>query len=199
MKLKCLDDKTRDFELVRDKLTRFGFDPVLLDNDDGLISTSFPPDAGVINTLKSAMDGITPPTHIYHWSKRSKKINPISTPFNSFFDGVEWLAFLPSIEVDKETSLSGKLDSVSWVARFLTKVFRSGSGVKDKSSFRTMIFGENIDKFQFNYGYKCLGIHYIEKAKDDFLLLRDEAESVIAVHPSLIGYTNKVMICSEVD
>jgi hypothetical protein len=197
MKLKCVDQNDRDFELVRDKLVRFGFDPVLLDNDDSLISTSFPTDTGVVNTLKLAMDGITPPTYIYHWSKRSKKINPTSIPFNSFFDGVEWLAFLPSIEVDKETSLSGKLDSVSWVARFLTKVFRLVSGVKDRSSFRTMIFGENTNKFQFNYGYKFLGIHYIENAKDDFLLLRDEAESVIAVHPSLIGYTNKVLICSD--
>jgi hypothetical protein len=85
------------------------------------------------------------------------------------------------------------------VARLLTKIFRLSSGVKDKSSFRTMIFGENISNFQFNHGYAFLGIHYIEKAKDDFLLLRNEDGSVVAFHPSLIGYTNKVLICSEPD
>lgn len=197
MELSCVDKNTRNFELVRDKLTRLGFDPVLLDKDDSLISTSLPPNTGVIKALRLALDGVNLPSYIYHWSKRSKKINPVSIPFNSFFDGVEWLAFLPSIEVDKETSLSGKLDTISWIARSLTKIFRSGSGIKDKSSFRTMIFGENIDDFQFNYGYKFLGIHYIQQAKDDFLLLRDQNESIIAVHPSLIGYTNKVLICSK--
>lgn len=41
MKFECLDGQTRDFELVRDKLIRFGFDPVLLDRDDNQISTHF--------------------------------------------------------------------------------------------------------------------------------------------------------------
>ena len=199
MRFPCIDQKDRDFELVRDKLVRFGFDPVLLDNDDGLISTSLPPNTGVVEALKLAKDGINLPSYIYHWSKRSKKINPVSIPFDSLLSKVEWLVFLPSIEVDKETSLFGKHNLLSWSARVLTKLFRLGSGAKDRSSFRTMIFGENIDKFQFNYGYKVLGLQYIEKAREEFLLLRDTKESVIAVHPSLLGYTNKVMICSESD
>lgn len=199
MRFPCIDQKDRDFELVRDKLVRFGFDPVLLDKDDGQISTSLPPSTGFIEAVKLARDGITLPSYIYHWSKRSKKINPISIPYQSLIDDVDWLVFLPSIEVDKETSLFGKHDSTTWLARAITKIFRLSSGKTDKSSFRTMIFGENIDKFQFNYGYKVLGLQYIEKAREEFLLLRDTEESVIAVHPSLLGYTNKVMICSDLD
>jgi len=195
MKLPCTDDSVRDFELIQNKLIRFGFDPVLLNKDDGQISTSLPPNTGFIEAVRLARDGINLPTYIYHWSKRSKKINPISIPFNSLLEEVGWLAFLPSIEVDKETSLFGKIDSITWLARAFSKISRSGFRTKDKSTFRTMIFGENIHAFRFNYGYKVLGLQYIEKAKEEFLLLRDIDESVIAVHPLLLGYTNKVMIC----
>lgn len=197
MKFECTDGETRDFELVQDKLIRFGFDPVLLDKDDGQISTSLPPNTGFIEAVKLARDGITLPSYIYHWSKRSKKINPISIPYQSLIDDVDWLVFLPSIEVDKETSLFGKQDSTTWLARAISKIFRVSSGKADKSSFRTMIFGENIDAFRFNYGYKVLGLQYIEKAREDFLLLGDGKDSVIAVLPSLLGYTNKVMISTK--
>lgn len=194
MKFQCIDGESREFELLRDKLIRVGFDPVLLDNDDGLISTSLPPNTSLFEALRFARDGINLPSYIYHWSKRSKKINPISIPLNTLLNDAEWLAFLPSIEVDKETSLFGKHDLLTWSSRLLTKVFRISSRVKDSSSFRKMIFGENIDKFQFNCGYRILGLQTIEKAREEFLLLRDSDESVIAIHPSLLGYTNKVMI-----
>lgn len=197
MKFECLDGQTRDFELVRDKLIRFGFDPVLLDRDDNQISTSLPPNTGVIEAIKLARDGITLPSYIYHWSKRSKKINPISIPYQSLIGDINWLVFLPSIEVDQETSLHGKLDSSTWLARAVSKIYRSVSGTRDKPAFRAMIFGENIDKFRFNFGYKVLGLHYIEKAREDFLLLGDGDDSVIAVLPSLLGFTNKVMISAN--
>jgi hypothetical protein len=64
---------------------------------------------------------------------------------------------------------------------------------KDQPSFRTMIFGLNTSKFKFNHGYKVLGLNYIESAKEYFLVLSDDEAAPILVHPSLLGYTNKVL------
>lgn len=199
MKLQCVDGNVRDFEFVRDRLLRFGFDPTLLDKDQSLISISLPPNTGVFEAIKLARAGINLPAYIFHWSKKSKRINPVSVSFVKFFDGVGMLAFLPSIEVEKETSLFGNIDLITWIARVFTKIFRIGLGEKDKSTFRTLIYGDNSENIQFNYGYKVLGVHYIEKANDYFLLISDQTDSVHAVSLSVIGFTNKVLISSNND
>ncbi len=193
MKIKCVDGESRDFYFIRDRLLRFGFDPVLLDKDDNIISLSIPPNIGIIEALRLTVDGAIFPLYIYHWSKKNKKINPVSMPLESILEDVKWLSFLPSIEIDKETSLHGRQDALTSFTRFLTKIFRLVLNRKDQPSFRTMIFGLNTSKFKFNYGYKVLGLDYIESAKEYFLVLSDDEVGPILVHPSLLGYTNKVL------
>jgi hypothetical protein len=196
MKFDCVDNETREFELVQDKLIRHGFDPVLLERDEGQISISTPPNTTFWDAVKLARQGIQLPSYIYHWSRRSKRINPVSFSIEAMFNDVRWISFLPSIEVEKETSLFGRIGFLTFVSRGITKFVRLQSLTKDIPVFRTMIFGQNVEKFKFNYGYRVIGIHRIGKNDDEFLLVRDEEESTIAISPSLIGFTNKVMISS---
>lgn len=194
MRLKCVDGNERKFEFIREKLIRLGFDPNLLDRDENLVSTSLPPGTGFTKALELARNGINLPSHIFHYSRRSKKINPISTEFDTLLKSNEYLAFLPSIETEKETSLAGKMDPFTFIARLVTKIFRFGRDNQQKSIFQTQIFGENLDQFKFNHGYKITAHQWVEQAQDYFVLIKDENDQVLVIHPSLLCNTNKVMI-----
>ena len=175
-------------------MIRLGFDPNLLDRDENLVSTSLPPGTGFTKALELARSGINLPSYIFHYSRRSKKINPISTEFDTLLKSNEYLAFLPSIETEKETSLAGKMDPFTFIARLVTKIFRFGRDNQQKSIFQTQIFGENLDQFKFNHGYKITAHQWVEQAQDYFVLIKDENDQVLVIHPSLLCNTNKVMI-----
>jgi hypothetical protein len=194
MKLACVDGSEREFIPVRDKLIQIGFDPTLLDRDEQLVSTSIPPDMGFFQALKLAGSGTIVPSYIFHYSKKSKQLNPISIDFETFISSVTYVSFLPSIETEKETSTDGPMASLPFIARVLSKIFRKASNTSDRSIFQTQIFGENLSNFKFNYGYKVSAYQWVDKSKDFFLLIKDESDQYMAVHPSLLCVTNKVFI-----
>ena len=195
--LPCTDGQIRNFQYVEAKLVGLGFDPTLLREDQDLVSTDVPEGLNLWDAIKRARMGIIDPPHIKHYTKRSKTINPINVSFSHLLESVKHVAFLPSIETDREDSLHGPMDKLTWAARILHKFLRSNKDEPAKSIFKTKIFGHNLDSFKFNHGYEYVAFDYLEKAADWFAYLKDEQGQIMAIHPSLFCYINKVLISTD--
>jgi len=83
----------------------------MLDKDESLISYRHNPKTGLIGTLKNAFTGLghlnTPV--FQHYSRKYRKRNPVYIEITEIIKPGEWIAVTPSIQVDKDTSLTMRL------------------------------------------------------------------------------------------
>ena len=206
--MKFKDEQGVELEYIslQDRLIKAGFDKGMLDKDESLISYRHNPKTGLIGTLKNAFTGLghlnTPV--FQHYSRKYRKRNPVYIEITEIIKPGEWIAVTPSIQVDKDTSLSGKMDSLTFSARLFTKFVRLFTGRKDKTMVEsTYIFGRNSDDFKFSRGYYISSIQYYEGAGDYIVILKTNSsdedittENTFLALPDILGKTDAVYISS---
>ena len=191
---------------LQDRLIKAGFDKSMLDKDESLISYRHNPKTGLIGTLKNTFTGLghlnTPV--FQHYSRKYRKRNPVYIEITEIVKPGEWIAFTPSIQIDKDTSLSEKMDSLTFSARLFTKFVRVFTGRKDKSQLESaFIIGINSSDFKLSQGYYINSVQYYEEIGDFLIQLtttsNDETptlENTFAATPSILGKTDAVYIYS---
>jgi len=206
MKFKDEQGVELEYLSLQDRLIKAGFDKGMLDKDESLISYRHNPKTGLIGTLKNAFTGLghlnTPV--FQHYSRKYRKRNPVYIEITEIIKPGEWIAVTPSIQVDKDTSLSGKMDSLTFSARLFTKFVRLFTGRKDKTMVEsTYIFGRNSDDFKFSRGYYISSIQYYEGAGDYIVILKTNSsdedittENTFLALPDILGKTDAVYISS---
>ena len=206
MKFKDEQGVELEYLSLQDRLIKAGFDKSMLDKDESLISYRHNPKTGLIGTLKNTFTGLghlnTPV--FQHYSRKYRKRNPVYIEITEIIKPGEWIAVTPSIQVDKDTSLSGKMDSLTFSARLFTKFVRLFTGRKDKTMVEsTYIFGKNRYDFKFSRGYYISSVQYYEGAGDYIIILKTNssdnnitAENTFLALPDILGKTDSVYISS---
>jgi hypothetical protein len=207
MKFKDEQGIELEYTPLQDRLIKAGFDKRMLDKDESLITYRHNPKAGLIDTLKNAFTGLG---HLnipvfQHYSRKHRRRNPVYIEITEIIKPGEWIAFTPSIQVDKDTSLSGKMDFLTYIARLFTKLVRVFTGRKDKSQLEsTLVIGTNSDKFKLSQGYYINSVQYYSELGDILIQLtttsNDETptiENTFAATPSILGKTDVVYISSD--
>jgi len=206
MKFKDEQGIELEYTPLQDRLIKAGFDKRMLDKDESLIAYRHNPKTGAIGTLKNAFTGLghlnTPV--FQHYRGKYRRRNPIYIEITEIIKPGEWIAFTPSMQIDKDTSLSGKMDSLTFSARLFTKFVRLFTGKKDKPMVEsTYIFGKNSDKFKLSQGYYISSVQYYEGVADYIIILKtnpsDEditIENTFLALPDILGKTDAVYISS---
>ncbi len=204
MKFKDEQGIELEYTPLQDRLIKTGFDMNMLIKDGSLLKYGHNPKIGLFKTLKNTLTGlnfINTPV-FQHYSRRHKRQNPVYIEITEIIKPGEWIAFTPSVQIDKDTSLSGKMDLLTFSARLFTKFVRLFTGKKDKPIVEsTYIFGRNSDDFKFSQGYYISDVLYYEGAGDYIIILRtnsnDEeitAENTFLALPDILGKTDAVYI-----
>jgi hypothetical protein len=206
--VKFKDEQGSELEYtpLQDRLIKAGFDKSMLDKDESLIAYRHNPKTGLIGTLKNAFTGLG---HLnipvfQHYSRKHRRRNPVYIEITEIIKPGEWIAFTPSVQIDKDTSLSGKMDSLTFSARLFTKFVRLFTGRKDKPIVEsTYIFGINSDDFKFSQGYYISGVQYYEGAGDYIIILKTNSsdedittENTFLALPDILGKTDAAYISS---
>ena len=206
MKFKDEQGSELEYTPLQDRLIKAGFDKSMLDKDESLIAYRHNPKTGLIGTLKNAFTGLG---HLnipvfQHYSRKHRRRNPVYIEITEIIKPGEWIAFTPSVQIDKDTSLSGKMDSLTFSARLFTKFVRLFTGRKDKPIVEsTYIFGINSDDFKFSQGYYISGVQYYEGAGDYIIILKTNSsdedittENTFLALPDILGKTDAAYISS---
>ena len=206
MKFKDEQGSELEYTPLQDRLIKTGFDKSMLDKDESLIAYRHNPKTGLIGTLKNAFTGLG---HLnipvfQHYSRKHRRRNPVYIEITEIIKPGEWIAFTPSVQIDKDTSLSGKMDSLTFSARLFTKFVRLFTGRKDKPIVEsTYIFGINSDDFKFSQGYYISGVQYYEGAGDYIIILKTNSsdedittENTFLALPDILGKTDAAYISS---
>ena len=207
MKFKDEQGNELEYTPLQDRLIKAGFDKSMLDKDESLIAYRHNPKTGVIGTLKNAFTGLG---HLnipvfQHFSRKHRRRNPTYIEITEIIKPGEWIAFTPSIQIDKDTSLSGKMDFLTYFARLFTKIVRVFTGKKDKSQLEsTLIIGTNSGKFKLSQGYYINSVQYYSELGDILIQLTTTSnnetptlENSFAALPSALGKTDTVYISSS--
>ncbi len=203
MKFKDKQGLEKEYMPLKDRLITYGFDNHMLSKDESLIRYGHNPKIGSILALKNAVSGLgflnTPV--FQHYSRKYRKRNPVYIEISKIIEVGEWIAFTPSITIDKDTSLSGKMDSLSYGARLFTKFVRLFTGRKDKAQVESLFVSGNSDKFVFSQGYFIAHVEYDENLGDYLIVLRASSEddepiieNTFLVSPDILGKTDSVYI-----
>ena len=206
MKFKDEQGSELEYTPLQDRLIKTGFDKGMLDKDESLIAYRHNPKTGLIGTLKNAFTGLG---HLnipvfQHYSRKHRRRNPVYIEITEIIKPGEWIAFTPAVQIDKDTSLSGKMDSLTFSARLFTKFVRLFTGRKDKPIVEsTYIFGINSDDFKFSQGYYISGVQYYEGAGDYIIILKTNSsdedittENTFLALPDILGKTDAAYISS---
>ena len=206
MKFKDEQGNELEYTPLQDRLIKAGFDKSMLDKDESLIAYRHNPKTGLIGTLKNAFTGLG---HLnipvfQHYSRKHRRRNPVYIEITEIIKPGEWIAFTPAVQIDKDTSLSGKMDSLTFSARLFTKFVRLFTGRKDKPIVEsTYIFGINSDDFKFSQGYYISGVQYYEGAGDYIIILKTNSsdedittENTFLALPDILGKTDAAYISS---
>ena len=207
MKFKDEQGIELEYTSLQDRLIKAGFDKAMLDKDESLIAYRYNPKTGLISTLKNAFTGLgrfNIPV-FQHYSRKHRRRNPVYIEITEIIKPGEWIAFTPSILIDKDTSLSGKMDLLTFAARLFTKIIRVFTGKKDGSQLEsTLVIGTNSDKFKLSQGYYINSVQYYSELGDILIQLttasNDEPptiENTFASTPSILGKTDAVYISSD--
>ena len=182
----CIDGVDRDFSSVRDVAVVKGFDPVFLDSDDSQLR--FDNQFGVWDSLKIARTGTRVPGAFFHWSKKYRQENSVSISVYGLINRREYLAVLPSITVDRDDSVIGKMDLLTLTFRWIYRIFQAKEPIKEFSRFEKFgLIGKKIEDFHFNKGYEIS--HFAEE--NDILILLDENGDSFGLDATLLGSTTK--------
>jgi len=206
--MKFKDEQGVELEYIslQERLVKAGFDMNMLVKDDALIRYGHNPKVGLFTTLKNAFTGLnhlnTPA--FQHYSRKHRRRNPAYIEITEIIKPGEWIAFTPSIAVDKDTTLSGKMDLFTYIARLFTKFVRLFTGRKDKPQVEsTLIIGANSANFKLSQGYYINSVQYYNEIGDILIQLtttsNDETptlENTFAATPSILGKTDTVYISS---
>ena len=206
MKFKDEQGSELEYTPLQDRLIKTGFDKGMLDKDESLIAYRHNPKTGLIGTLKNAFTGLG---HLnipvfQHYSRKHRRRNPVYIEITEIIKPGEWIAFTPSVQIDKDTSLSGKMGLLTFSARLFTKFVRLFTGRKDKPIVEsTYIFGINSDDFKFSQGYYISGVQYYEGAGDYIIILKTNSsdedittENTFLALPDILGKTDAAYISS---
>jgi len=169
MKFKDEQGIELEYTPLQDRLIKTGFDMNMLIKDESLISYGHNPKTGLFKTLRNAFTGLnflnTPV--FQHYSRKHKRRNPVYIEITKIIKPGEWIAFTPSIQADKDTMLSGKMDLLTYIARLFTKFVRLLTGKKDKTQVETLfIIGTNSDNFKLSQGYYVSSVFYLDELGD---------------------------------
>lgn len=207
MKFKDEQGNELEYTPLQDRLIKTGFDKGMLDKDESLIRYGQHPKTGAFKALKNAFTGLghLNTTVFQHYSRKHRRRNPVFIEMTEIIKPGEWIAFTPSIQIDKDTSLSGKMDLFTYIARLLTKIFRMFSGKKDKPQLETtLVIGTNSDKFKLSQGYYINSVQYFSEVGEVLIQLtttsNDETptlENTFGATPSILGKTDTVYISSQ--
>jgi len=207
MKFKDKQGIELEYTPLQERLIKAGFDMNMLIKDESLIGYGYFPKTGFIKSLKNAYTGLnylnTP--SFQHYSRKYRRRNPAYIEITEIIKKHEWVAFTPSIQVDKDTSLSGKMDLFTFVARLFTKFVRLFTGEKDKTQVEsTFIIGTNSGDFKFSQGYYVSRVEYFYEIGDYVIVLKtnssdEEAtiENTFVAIPSILGKTDAVYITDD--
>jgi len=206
MKFKDEQGIELEYTPLQDRLIKTGFDMNMLIKDESLISIFHNPKTGLFKTLRNAFTGLnflnTPV--FQHYSRKHKRRNPVYIEITKIIKPGEWIAFTPSIQADKDTMLSGKMDLLTYIARLFTKFVRLLTGKKDKTQVETLfIIGTNSDNFKLSQGYYVSSVFYLDELGDYIIILKTNAsnedatlENTFTALPSILGKTDTVYISS---
>ena len=206
MKFKDEQGVELEYTLLQERLIKAGFDVNMLIKDESLIRYGHNPKIGLINTIKNALSGLNSlnvPV-FQHYSRKHRRRNPVYIEITDIIKPGEWVVFTPSIQIDKDTSLSGKMDWLTFAAKLFTKLIRLFTGRKDKYQVEsTLIIGTNSDSFEFSKGYYISSVFYLDELGDYIIVLKtnssnEEAtlENTFTALPSILGKTDSVYILS---
>jgi len=204
MKFKDKQGIELEYTPLQERLIKAGFDVNMLIKDESLIGYGYFPKIGFIKALKNSFTGLnylnTP--SFQHYSRKHRRRNPAYIEITEIIKPGEWVVFTPSIQIDKDTSLSGKMDLFTFVARLFTKFVRLFTGKKDKTQVESaFIIGTNSGDFKFSQGYYVSRVEYFDEIGDYVIALKtnsndEEAtiENTFAALPSILGKTDAVYI-----
>jgi hypothetical protein len=95
---------------------------------------------------------------------------------------------LPSITVDRDDSVIGKMDLLTLTFRWIYRIFQAKEPIKELSRFEKFgLIGKKIEDFHFNKGYEIS--HFAEE--NDILILLDENGDSFGLDATLLGFTTK--------
>jgi len=195
MKLMCRDNIERSFVSIKDALISIGFDSKLLESDDNFIMLGGSPD-GCLRDILKIIRGSAIQNYYHHYSRKSRQLNNSSVTLQKILKPGMWVAIDPSIKLlyDSDFNINASLEVK--LARSLTKIYRKYNNNHEvKSVFEGLLIGRKCDSFEFFTGYEVafLGRPEFDVALD-YIYVNDMAESGFLLHPTIMGYTTKILI-----
>ena len=204
MKFKDSNGIAKEHTPLKDRLLLLGFDEHMLIKDGFLIQYCLNPKVGLFGSLKNIWNRLEflNESGYAHFSKKHRRINPVFVKTSDIISPGDWIAFTPSVLVEKETSLYGKMSVIVWSARILTKLVRVFTRKEDLPQFLSLILSNNREKFNTSQSYFYEGTRYLKELNDDALVLTtSEGEplsdkEIFILSPSALGKTDCVYVIS---